>query len=123
MRPSKRLLSSFSKAVLAYLVALQALLGVWAAPFATASFDPSLTLCRTLADGEKKSGDTGTPSHCVAMCVSGVCSSDAPTLASATMEFSPADATSIVRMAAEDGPSSRTLPGSSLGARGPPSID
>jgi hypothetical protein len=123
----RSLTSRLARVALAYVVALQALLGVWAGHAAAAEsngFDPSLTLCRTAATGEtqKSDRDSALPQHCAVMCLSGACASaDPPVVASAEVEFLPlrtrAVAIPVVRDAAGG-----TLPHLGVSARGPPSI-
>jgi hypothetical protein len=92
MRRGITLKSRLTRIALAYALALQALLGAWAGlAHAGASFDPSLSLCRTIGTGEaERSGDPATPgSHCAAMCLSGACAAgDPPVVVSVVAEFS-----------------------------------
>jgi hypothetical protein len=112
---------------LAYVVALQALLGVWASHAAAAEsngFDPSLTLCRTAATGEaqKSDRDAALPQHCAVMCLSGACASaDPPVVGSAEVEFLPLRTRAVAIPAIRDA-AGGTLPHLGVSARGPPSI-
>ena len=121
--------SKFIRLALAYVLAMQALLGAWAGHAAAAnslSLDPSLSLCRTAATADaRQSDDNGAPAappHCAAMCVSGSCGAGNPPAAvSVATEFSPP------RMAYASIPDVRdtfpsAAPGHGLNARGPPSI-
>jgi hypothetical protein len=119
--------SRLMRLALAYLLAMQALLGAWAGHAAAAnsrSLDSSLSLCRTLAAGEMpQSVDDGAPRpHCAAMCLTGACAAgDPPAAVRVAFEFSPPRiayvSTSDVR---DTFPSA--APGRGLNARGPPSI-
>lgn len=114
-----------ARVALAYVLALQALLGAFAGSAAAAdtrSFDPSLSLCRTIAGGEPQQSGDHPASHCAVMCVSGACAAgDPPAAAGAAIEFPQLRATSISVLAADDHRGSSALrPG--LSARGPPSI-
>lgn len=86
---------NISRVAFAYLFALQTLLGAWAGTTVTASlasFDPALTLCRTLADGTPQPFDDGAAPrpHCVLMCISSTCNSgSAPAIISAVLEVLP----------------------------------
>lgn len=123
----RSLSSRLARVALAYLLALQALLGVWVGHAAAAEpngFDPSLTLCRTTVGGEtqKSDRDGALPQHCAVMCLSGACASaDPPVVVSAEIEFLPlrtrVAAIPVVRDAAGG-----TLPHLGVSARGPPSI-
>jgi hypothetical protein len=114
-----------TRIALAYAIALQALLGVFAGPGAAAgSFDPALSLCRTAAGGEAQPSDdhSGPATHCAAMCLSGACAAGEPPLAaSASVEF-PQPPAVFVSILAVDDRFALASPGSGLNARGPPSI-
>jgi hypothetical protein len=112
-----------TRIVIAYAIALQALLGVFAGP-AVGSFDPALSLCRTVADGEAQPSDdhSGPATHCAAMCLSGACTGGAPPLAaSISVEFPQRRAVSVSVLTVDDR-FALASPGSGLNARGPPSI-
>jgi hypothetical protein len=123
----RSLSSRLARVALAYLLALQALLGVWAGHAAAAQregFDPSLTLCRTTAAGEsqKSDRDAALPQHCAAMCLSGACASaDPPVVVGADVEFQPLR-TSVVAISVGHDAASGTLLHLGVSARGPPSI-
>lgn len=112
-----------ARLLLAYALALQALLGAWAgaATAGAASFDPSLTLCRT-ENPLSQSGDQAAPAHCVVMCLSGTCGGgDPPANVEAVAEYAPA------RLASFENPDFRTVfppaaHGAGPRARGPPPI-
>jgi hypothetical protein len=116
-----------ARAALAYLLALQAVLGVWAAHPAAAtslSIDLSVTLCRTTASGDaQQSGDDAAPrAHCVAMCLSGACGAGDPPGAVAThVEFTAVRATAISILFGRDRLHA-TKRHVALNARGPPPI-
>lgn len=119
--------SRLARVALAYLLALQALLGVWAGHAAAAepdAFDPSLTLCRTTATGEtqKSDRDAALPQHCAVMCLGGACTSaDPPAVASAEVEFLPLRTGAVAIPAVHD-VAAGTLLHLGVSARGPPSI-
>jgi hypothetical protein len=92
MRRGTPLRSRLATIALAYLLALQAVLGAWAAHTAAAASaaDPTLTLCRTTASGDAQQSDDDAAggAHCVAMCLSGACGAgDPPAAASTELEF------------------------------------
>ena len=119
---------SLARIALAYLVALQALLGAWAghaAAAATDAFDPSLVLCRT-ASGEPQNQDTdrngAVPLHCVVMCLSGVCAGgDPPAMVGAAVEFQPLHGRTIFFAPVTDADVT-PLPHAGVNARGPPQV-
>jgi hypothetical protein len=123
----RSLTSRLARVALAYLLALQALLGAWAGHAAAAApdgFDSSLTLCRTAAAGDtqKSDRDAVLPQHCAVMCLSGACASgDPPPIGSAEAEFLPLR-TRAVAISAVPAVAGGTLPNSGVNARGPPSI-
>ena len=120
--------SSLGRIALAYLLALQALLGAFAGHAVAAipnGFDPSLVLCRTAAAEPQNQGsdhDGVAPPHCVVMCLSGVCAAgDPPATISAEVKFQPlrGRATSLPAFADAD---VTALLQPAAHARGPPSI-
>jgi hypothetical protein len=83
--------------LLAYLLALQALLGAWSSVAQASSFDPALSLCRSMAQGSGAQDQSepagGTPersSHCQLMCLSGGCGSPQPPVAIVSVFACPA---------------------------------
>jgi hypothetical protein len=127
MRRGISLKARLARIALAYAVALQALLGVFAGLAVAGesrSFDPSLSLCRTSAGGEsQQSGDHENPGpHCAAMCLSGACAGgDPPAAASVAIEFLALRTVSVSVGAVDDCCLPRVLR-FGLNARGPPSI-
>jgi heme A synthase len=118
--------SRLARIALAYVLALQGVLGAWAVHTAAASTptDPSLTLCRIIAnaDTQPSSDDAARGLHCVAMCLSGACSAgDPPATVSTEAEFSGARTTAISILFGRDHlrPTELLVPPN---ARGPPSI-
>lgn len=122
----RSLTSSLARAALAYLVALQALLGAWAGHAMAAgpnAFDPLLTLCRTAAAGETQQSDRDAvvPAHCAVMCLSGACADgSAPAVIGTAMAFLPLQGGSIALTTADVIGGAALLSGAY--ARGPPSI-
>jgi len=122
-----RLTSRLGRVALAYLLALQALLGAWvghAGASTLDAIDPSLTLCRTATAGEtqKSDGEKGSPAHCVVMCLSGACGAgDPPATVAVAAELLPwrAGAISIRAVADSVAAAAQHI---ALNARGPPSI-
>jgi hypothetical protein len=118
---------TLARIALAYVLALQALLGAFAGLAVAGdsqSVDTSLSLCRTLADGSSQPTEdhTGLGSHCALMCLSGACAAgDPPAAASVAAEFSPHRATFTSNPAVDDRPPS-AAPGFGKSARGPPSV-
>ena len=119
---------SLARIALAYLVALQALLGAWVghAAAATDAFDPSLVLCRT-ASGEPQNQDTdrkgAVPLHCVVMCLNGACAGgDPPAMAGAAVEFQPLHGRTIFFVSVADADVT-SPPYAGVNARGPPQVD
>ena len=118
-----------ARIALAYVLALQALLGALAGSAAAAiplSIDPALSLCRTIVDGGTQpsgDGDRDSPvTHCALMCLSSACAAgDPPAAAGASVEFPPRRAASVSRPATDDHCRPPGLP-VGLNARGPPSI-
>lgn len=119
--------SKFIRLALAYVLAMQALLGVWAGHAAAANsqlLDPSISLCRTAAavDAQRSDDSRAPASHCAAMCLSGSCGAGNPPVAvSVATEFAPP------HLAYASIPHVRDTfpfgaPGHGLNARGPPSI-
>jgi hypothetical protein len=113
--------------MLAYVLALQMLLGVWAGAAQASgslSFDSALSLCRTMTPGDTQpaDGQHSVPAHCAVMCLSGACGSTEPPAAMMqTADFPPARimlAPAFVLLR----PSLSSIAGSGLHARGPPSI-
>jgi hypothetical protein len=127
MRRGTSLKARLARIALAYALALQALLGVFAGLAVAAesrSLDPSLSLCRILAGGEtQQSDDHPLPGpHCAMMCLSGGCAAgDPPVAASAATEFPPTRA-AFVSVPAVDECCSHPVLRFGLNARGPPSI-
>jgi len=126
MRRRSRLTIRLGSVAVAYLLALQALLGAWVghAGSAPGAFDRSLTLCRTAVSGEtqKSDGETGTPAHCAVMCLSGTCGAgDPPTTVAVVVEpLAPrADASAIQAVSDRVNAAAQHV---ALNARGPPTI-
>jgi hypothetical protein len=123
----RSLTSNLGRVALAYLLALQTLLGAWVghATAATSNaFDPSLTLCRTAGAGETQKSDRDgiVPAHCAVMCLSAACGGSAPpALVSAEVEFLPQRVHAVSLPAAADAVGGKLLH-RGLNARGPPSI-
>lgn len=123
----RSLSSRLARIAVAYVLALQALLGVWAGHAAAAepnAFDPSLTLCRTTAAGETSNSDRdgALPQHCAVMCLSGACASaDPPVVASVMVEFQPLRSRAAAIPVVHDA-TAGTLLHLGVSARGPPSI-
>jgi hypothetical protein len=118
--------SRLGRTALAYLLALQAVLGAWAVHTAAAStsVDPSPTLCRIIAntDTQPSGDDAARGPHCVAMCLSGACSAgDPPASLRTEAEFSAGRTTAISVLFGRDHsrPTELHVPPN---ARGPPSI-
>jgi hypothetical protein len=118
--------SRLARIALAYVLALQAVLGAWAGHTAAAStsIDPSLTLCRIIAnaDTQPSGDDAARGRHCVAMCLSGACSAgDPPATLSTEAEFAGHRPTAISVLFGRDHsrPTELHVPPN---ARGPPSI-
>lgn len=117
---------NFLRVLLAYVLALQALLGAWAgvAQAGSLSFDPALSLCRTasIADSQPVDGSDSRPAHCAVMCLSGGCgSAEPPAAAVAVFEYplTLAETQQAYRLA----PVVRVSVSShGLSARGPPSL-
>lgn len=121
-------LSSLGRVALAYLVALQALLGAFAGHAAAATprgFDPSLVLCRTAASDPQNQGsdrDGAVPPHCVVMCLSGACAAgDPPATVKDEADFQPPRGRATSLAAFADADIAALLP-PAVNARGPPSI-
>lgn len=128
MRRGTPLRAKLSRISLAYVLALQALLGVWAghagAAASPTSLDPALALCRTLANGTApQSGDETAPAaHCAVMCLSGVCGAgDPPATLAIAVDFPP-PRIATVSMSSTRHPLAVLAPGRGLNARGPPQI-
>jgi hypothetical protein len=127
MRRRISLKAKLVRIALAYALALQALLGVFAGLAVAGesrSFDPSLSLCRTSASEEpQQSDDHAIPSlHCAVMCLSGACTGgDPPAAAGTALEFPLVRAARFSVAAVDDCCLSRVLR-FGLNARGPPSI-
>jgi hypothetical protein len=128
MRRGTPLKSRLATIALAYLLALQAVLGVWVAHTAAAASvaDPSLTpsLCRTTtnADAQPSDDDAARDPHCVTMCLSGACGAgDPPAVASTELQlpFLRTQAASIQPGRDRLNTAEHHVP---LHARGPPSI-
>ena len=118
--------SRLGRIALAYLLALQAVLGAWAVHTAAAStlVDPSLTLCRIIAnsDTQPSGDDTALGPHCVAMCLSGACGAgDPPATVRSEAEFAGSRTTAISVLFGRDH-SRPTELHVAPNARGPPSI-
>ncbi|MDQ8728833.1 hypothetical protein [Bradyrhizobium sp. LHD-71] len=113
--------------MLAYALALQALLGAWvgqAAAASSASLDPAAALCRTLAgDDTPQSGDEHAPAaHCALMCLTGVCAAgDPPATLAMSIDF-PAGGIVLGSMPDIGRLLATLAPGGGLNARGPPQI-
>lgn len=125
MRRGTPLKSRLARAALAYLLALQAVLGAWAGQAAAStSIDPALTLCRTTpSGGAQQSGDDAAPrAHCVAMCLSGACGAgDPPASVSTETKFASFRTAAIsIRFGRDRLPATEFHV--ALNARGPPSI-
>jgi hypothetical protein len=121
-------ISSLGRITLAYLLALQALLGAFAGPAAAATpngFDPSLVLCRTATGEPQNQGsdrDGAAPPHCVVMCLSGACAAgDPPAAITAEVEFQAPRVRAAALPALADAAVGALLP-PAVNARGPPSI-
>lgn len=114
------------RVLLAYVLALQALLGAWAGVAQAGSpfFDPALSLCRTAApsDSQPTDGSHSQPAHCAVMCLSGGCgSAEPPAAAVVALDYPKAP----VGLAQPHGaaPSALTsVPSHRRNARGPPSL-
>jgi hypothetical protein len=113
-----------ARIVIAYAIALQAVLGVFAGPAAAAgAFDPALSLCRTVTGEAQSSDDHSAPTtHCAAMCLSGACAGGAPPLAASVSVEVPQAPAAFITVLAVDDRFALASPGSGLSARGPPSI-
>jgi heme A synthase len=125
MRRGTPLKTRLARAALAYLLALQAVLGAWAVhAAASSSIDPALTLCRTTpGGGAQQSGDDAVPAaHCVAMCLSGACGvGDPPAAVGAEADFASFRTAAIsIRFGRDRLPAGELHV--TLNARGPPSI-
>src|SRR5215213_2920239 len=102
----RSLTSTLARVALAYVLALQTLLGVWAGHAAASTpnaGDPSLTLCGTAAGGETQNSDRDAilPSHCAVMCLSGACADGNPlALTGTAVEFLPPQTRAIALPAA-----------------------
>lgn len=114
------------RVLLAYVLALQALLGAWAgvAQAGSPGFDPALSLCRTaLVDDSQPADSThDRPAHCAVMCLSNGCGSADPPAAAVTALDYPialAETGRAIRSAPAVLVSVSTL---ALRARGPPSL-
>jgi hypothetical protein len=120
-----RLESRLARAALAYLLALQAVLGAWAGQAtASTSIDPALTLCRTTpsGDAQQTGGDAAPGAHCAAMCLSGACGAgDPPASVSTEAEFANVRAAAIAIRFGRDRLAAAEFH-VTLHARGPPSI-
>lgn len=115
---------TLTRIALAYVIALQALLGSWAGSAVAAyslSFDPSLVLCRaTGGDAQSPVHGDGMNQHCAMMCLSGGCAAGGPPAAvSASVTF-PLPLVVAVPSAGDQLLPVRLTGG--LHARGPPSI-
>ena len=113
--------AKLARLAIAYALALQALLGVWAGVASAHAIDPSQSLCRTLAAGDAQQSDEAAPTHCLVMCLSGGCAAgDAPVLVSVATEYAAPRAAVSTR---DDRQTVRSPePLSALSARGPPPI-
>jgi hypothetical protein len=125
MRRGTPFKSRLARAALAYLLALQAVLGAWAGhAAASTSIDPALTLCRTTPSGDAQQSDrdAAPAAHCVAMCLTGACAAgDPPASVSTEAEFASVRTAAISIRFGRD----HLHPGEfhvALNARGPPSI-
>jgi hypothetical protein len=127
MRRRSRLTSRLGNVALAYVLALQTLLGAWAGHAGVSTpgaIDPSLTLCRTASAGEtqKSDGEKGSPAHCVVMCLSGGCGAgDPPATVAVAAELLPLRTGAISIRAVADSVAAAAQH-IALNARGPPSI-
>jgi hypothetical protein len=126
MRRGTGLRSRIARIALAYLLALQAVLGAWAVHSAAAASaaDPSLTLCRISPGGDAQQSDNGAArgAHCVAMCLSGACGGgDRPAAASTELELPILHTTAVTLQHGRD-PLHAAEFHIPLHARGPPSI-
>ena len=124
MRRGTPLKSRLATIALAYLLALQAVLGVWVAHAAAADPSPTLSLCRTTAnaDAQPSGDDAARRPHCVTMCLSGACGAgDPPAIASTELQlpFLRTQAASIPHGCDRLRATELRVP---LHARGPPSI-
>ena len=114
------------RVLLAYVLALQALLGVWAgvAQAGSLSFDPALSLCRTTLVGDNQPADSthDRPAHCAVMCLGNGCgSAEPPAAAAAVLEYPLALA--VTERAYRLAPVVRvSVSRHGLSARGPPSL-
>jgi hypothetical protein len=123
----RSLTSTLARVALAYVLALQTLLGVWAGHAAASTpnaANPSLTLCRTVAGGETQNSDRDAilPSHCAVMCLSGACADGSPpALIGAAAAFLPLH-TRAISLPAAAAAVGGTLLHVGVSARGPPSI-
>ena len=127
MRRGTSLTSRLARIALAYALALQALLGAFAGVAAAAGsggFDPALSLCRTIINGEQHPSDDrdGPLTHCAVMCLSGACAGgDPPASASAAIDFPPLLVAPLVWVAVDHQDATPAFL-FGLNARGPPSI-
>lgn len=121
-----RLTSRLGSVALAYLLALQALLGAWVghSGSGTFAFDPSLTICRTAVAGDmqKSGGEQGTPAHCLVMCLSGTCGAGDPPATVAAVVEPPVPRTGAVSLPAAGDRVASAAQHVPLNARGPPSV-
>lgn len=114
------------RVLLAYVLALQALLGAWAgvAQAGSLDFDPTLSLCRTAStvNSQPSDGSHSRPAHCAVMCLSGGCgSAEPPAGAVAVLEYPLALAG--MEPAYRSAPTVRvSISIHGLRARGPPSL-
>lgn len=122
-KPANRL----ARVALAYLLALQAVLGAWAGAglaSPSAPFDPALTLCRTQANDAQHPGSDAPalPPHCVLMCLSGACGAGDPPAAVVTKAelLPPAQAPTSLKAVRELFRAATPLV--RLSARGPPKV-
>lgn len=117
----------YLRLVLAYVLALQTLLGVWAGAAQASgspSFGSALSLCRTMALGEAEpaDGQPGLPGHCAVMCLSGACGSAEPPATVILAADFPPSPLKLAPTFALSWPHLSSIADSGLYARGPPSI-
>lgn len=114
------------RVLLAYVLALQALLGAWAgvAQAGSPNFDPALSLCRTAISGDSQpvDGSHSLPAHCGVMCLSAGCGTAEPPAALVTALDYPMAAIGLVRAPRAEPLAPRSVSSHGQSARGPPSL-